>query len=317
MCVIKNQNRTDKLTNVFKFDDTYNNKYWRKNGKNMKIVQSFILHEKNIPYSFKNGDNVILNFYSFLLSFITLKQKYDNVIAVVNKCAYDLFMKYIPYDEFIFVDDYPIDYKKYWSLVKVNILKEIEAPLIHVDGDVMIFNELFSDFIYDNNYDIIVQNIECKEFDTHYLKYDKLLEKILMIKNIFKENVKDINPLNCGVIGFKSDVVKNKFIVKVNQIYNVVNGSFFEKYLDNQFPIYLEQHTLGVIVSELELKPYAILNTDNEKRTLMDIGNDIGYTHLWLDRKYNPDIIKKIKQKILVDYNDYYYSVSDFEKNNE
>lgn len=280
----------------------------------MKIVQSFILHEKNIPYSFDDDNKVILNYYSFLLSFIVLRQKYDEVIAIVNKQSYDLFMKYIPYDKFIFVDDYNIDYKKYWSLIKVNALKEIEAPFIHIDGDVIVFRDLFSEYFYDDSYDIIVQNIEHKDIDTHYVKYDNLFGKIFMFKGIFKESIEHINPLNCGVLGIKSNEVKNKFIEKVNLIYETVNNSFLSAHLDNRFPIYLEQHTLGVIVSELKLKPYAILNPTNEK-SLIDIGNEIGYTHLWLDRKYDLDVISKIKHKILVDYNEYYKHIVEFEKN--
>ena len=65
----------------------------------MKIIQTFAIFDEVSPYltNKRNFEYVYLNFYSFILSYITIKKIYGPITMICNQEAYDAFIKYIPY----------------------------------------------------------------------------------------------------------------------------------------------------------------------------------------------------------------------------
>lgn len=125
----------------------------------MKIIQSFAQFDEGSPYMMgrkRNRFYAPLNFYTFLLSYITLKKFYGSVTMFCNKEAYKNLTKHIPYDEiYIKENESPFEL---WNMYKINCLKEVGDDLIHVDSDVMIFEDFFRPFI-DDDIDVLVQHI--------------------------------------------------------------------------------------------------------------------------------------------------------------
>ena len=72
----------------------------------MKIIQTYYQIDKKTDTKNFNDSNIyLLNFYSLLLSYLTIKKLYGNVEIYSNKLAYDKILKYIPYDNNIIIDE--------------------------------------------------------------------------------------------------------------------------------------------------------------------------------------------------------------------
>lgn len=286
----------------------------------VSIVQSLFLYKNKFTYkNYVNESNSSLNFYSFLLSYITLKTYYKSVTMICNQYAYDTIIKFIPYDN-VTIDTNDIDFKdqdfdKFWTIKKINVYNSIASPFIHIDGDVMLFNDVLKEF-YTGNYDIICQNIENVNNFNHYNVYSDLLYDELANLNIFKSNRAKCNPINCAVVGLIDENVKNEYIHRCNQIYDLVYKKYYNE-LDSTFPIYLEQFVLGTVVLDYNLKVYEVLNKSSiEKHGMLNSGNNIGYTHLWGNSKFKTKYINLIKEKIKIEYSNYYNLIEKFELKN-
>ena len=287
----------------------------------MRIIQSFAQFDDGSVYV--NGDlkgtEIYLNFYTFFLSFLTLKKYYDSVTMYCNKLAYDTFIKYIPYDEIIIKENkYTTDY---WSAYKLDIISEQTEDFIHVDSDVFIFDDLFKPFIDNLDKDIIVQFVDVCELSRAI--YDPF-EDVCSF-DIFSYGCKYIydslehaigKSFSCGVVGMRLNV-RDSFISNTNKIYNKMLNNIIDvdKFAGGFF---LEEFTLYLTALNnnytwcpvIDCKPSDVIQTigDIEKCEIFN------YTHMWFRKKYikkNIDIIKNI---INVDFNNYYSYIDEYEK---
>ena len=157
-------------------------------------------------------------------------------------------------------------------------------------------------------YDLIVQ---CEErlgiFMQHYFDtihhYPKSLD---IIPDGFNVNLK--HSLNCGVLGFNSQKLKDEYLTgyfsMVEQLKS--NPEFMrELALNPKFEpnIVIEQYFLAGYVDKFKVKfknvlPLASDATDEigTVNEMNSIANEIGYAHAWGDTKYK--IIFDIKEKI-------------------
>src|SRR5579859_5029980 len=172
----------------------------------MKIIQSFAQYVEGSPYVRKN--NVLLNFYSFLLSCITLKEMYGEVTMYCNQSAYENLIKFLPYDNVVLLENnhtFP-----YWNMYKTDSIMQTKGDVIHVDSDVFIFDRLFDVFI-NGNYDGIVQDTltveHNKTFTGHFIPDNA---KKLTDTKILDSSLYDGRCFSCGVLGVKEDA-KRKF----------------------------------------------------------------------------------------------------------
>jgi hypothetical protein len=276
----------------------------------MKIVQSFAKYEEGLhPTKYrKKFEYYYLNYYSFLLSYITLKERYGSVTMFCNQGAYDSIIKYIPYDDVVIKEnDNPFIM---WSKYKLDCIRMVDEDLIHVDSDVFILNDLFRPFI-DSDYDVMVQNVFPRPLNTvnyfgfeqrEFLKESKILTKPY-----------DGNCFSCGTLGLKKRA-KEIYFAGIDILYEAMLKTGLENFFDP--PMILEEQLLYFISIENNLNVHRILSDDliSKSDDIINEGDKIGYLHVWYDLKYKRNIIQQIRRKLFHDYPEYLDHLFKFEQ---
>jgi len=262
----------------------------------MKIIQSFAEFDKGNFYLNIQGsewNNKYLNFYSFLLSYLTLKKYYGSVTMYCNQKAYDSFIKYIPYDEIKIIEN-TNDFN-FWSYYKVDVMKRMRYDFIHVDSDVFIFDDLFAPFIK-NKCNIIVQ--DKISLDGSPLKKSvPAILKYLKHENLLDTSKYDGKFFSCGTVGITSEV-KKEYI----PICEALKNAYLEKkiIIDQQYAsIMIEEFPLYLVALNNNFRVHEILpHAEILKHGAIKVGNDHRYTHMWFGSKFNPQYIEAMKLKI-------------------
>ncbi len=276
-----------------------------------KIIQSFSQFDTGVMYA--RGDlynkEVYLNFYSFLLSYLTLKKYYGEVVMYCNQKAYDTFIKHIPYDEIIIKENRFLT-DKYWNAYKLDVIADVKTPFIHVDSDVFIFDDLFRPFIENQDtYDVIVQNILPKERNL-ILDFVKNNATYLKGNNLLVDNY-DGKCLSCGVIGMGLET-KEKFIHNTEKLLNAMEKEEVKDMIHTA--MVLEELTFYFTVLQNDLKVYDILPYDDVYKYDETLAGDKHYyTHLWFYTKFQKKNIDLVKNKIKTHFSDMYYLVERYE----
>jgi hypothetical protein len=276
----------------------------------MKIIQSFAKYDEGVPQFRKNQkkDYFYLNFYSFILSYITLKEQHGSVIMFCNQSAYDSIIKYIPYDEVIIKEN--DNSFIMWSKYKLDCIREVNDDLIHVDSDVIIFDKIFKPFI-EEDYDIIVQNIlTC---DINVVSQFGFIQKEFLNKTNILTKPYDGKCFSCGTLGLKKNI-RDYYYTAIDILYDAILELGLEKTGDP--PMLLEEQLLYYIAKENDFKTYEII-PNHMVKTPTDIisnGNKLGYLHLWYKLKFKKNIIQIIRKKMFYDYPEYLDYVIKYEQ---
>ncbi len=282
-----------------------------------KIIQSFSQFDTGVMYAEGHLFNkeVYLNFYSFLLSYLTLKKYYGAVAMYCNQKAYDTFIKFIPYDEIVIKENRFLTHK-YWSAYKLDVIADVKTPFIHVDSDVFVFDDLFRPFIENHDkYDVIVQNILPKEKN---LALDFVKNNATYLKdNNFMDDNYDGKCLSCGVLGMGLEV-KKKYLSNTEKMLSAMEN---EEVNINLFRgMVLEELAFYFTVLNYNLKVYDVLPYNDVSIYKESIaGENFHYTHLWFYTKFQKQYIDLVKNKIKTAFSDMYYLVENYEAmlNNE
>ncbi|HPC09473.1 MAG TPA: hypothetical protein PLN85_00165 [archaeon] len=289
----------------------------------MKIIQTYYQIDKKTDTKNFNDSNIyLLNFYSLLLSYLTIKKLYGNVEIYSNKLAYDKILKYIPYDNNIIIDENnninSYNYLNEWDFFKFNVYEKQKEPFIHIEGDVFIFKDLLSEYINNKTYDGIVQSIETSKslfYNNFYFSNIDMLEKHDFIdkKKIEKsyEKYSQIISYNCGVVGFRNMEFFNEYLLNVKKMIDLINKGILK--IKNQSN-YIEQFTLYSLSQKLNKKIYEVLpESDILKYGYNQTGNMHGYTHLLGKNKYVGSFIVLIRNKIIKNFPKYKKNIEMFE----
>jgi hypothetical protein len=266
----------------------------------MKIIQSFAqFDDGNFYVNGKlNYTEIYLNFYVFLLSFLTLKKYYNNVTMYCNKKAYETFVKYIPYDRIILKENKYS--QKYWSAYKLDVIENINEPFIHVDNDVFIFNDLFRPFIDNvNKYDLMIQFVmDCD---------------VPVIENVCPKEKFDYKSFTCGVLGINNVKIKNNYINDTKKIFNLIENNIIVG--DSaKIGFILEEFTLYLNTCKNDLKYYEVIPYNEIKKYgIYECCDKYKYTHMWFQSKFTENNIKLIKNKIKKDFPGYYNIVEKYD----
>lgn len=289
----------------------------------MKIIQSFSqFNNHQYTGSKLKGTEIYLLFYSFLFSYLTLKKYYGAVTMYCNQKAYDTFIKYIPYDKIIIKENKYT--QRFFSAYKLDIIAEQNETFIHIDPDVFIFEDLFREYIDNQDkYDIIIQFVDTNNFNITYNKdnmyiYDDVCD-MKKYKPIHKRNGQIIgNNFANGVVGMNMKV-KDIYIKDATKVYNLIKKTNLSKLILGWM---LEELTLYFTATRNNFKWYSIFG--NIKKSISSrkfniIGNirkwrNYNYTHLWWDKKFIKDNIIFIKNKIKRDFKEQYYLIEEYEK---
>ena len=277
----------------------------------MKIFQTFAQFDENGPYmqKMKDKQNVYLNFYTFLLSYLTLNKYYGSITMYCNQKAYDTFIKYIPYDEII-IKENKNDFF-FWNMYKIDMMKLQNEDFIHVDSDVFIFDDLFKNFI-DGHYDMMVQDIipPSENFvkDFYWDNYSYLTNGSLSLSGSY-----DNRCVSCGTFGMKKHVLDNYFY-----IVDIIHDAMKRKKLKsvNCQTMILEEFMAYLVALKYNYKIYDILPYDLVvKHNVRKVGDIVKYTHLWTNSKFKDDMVAKVKNKIKKDFPDKFSLVNFYDRN--
>ena len=262
----------------------------------MKIVQSFAQYGNGSPYDEKS--DVYLNYYSFLLSYLTLNRYYGHVIMVCNQKAHDTFVKYVPYEETKIVES-SYDFEL-WGAYKVDAMKAVRGGCIHVDPDVFIFADIFGEFIKKKEYDVIIQNYNPPSgwIVDLVVEYIKKNAKFLEENDIITMDEYDGRYAFGGVSGHKFKA-KKMYLETVGKLEAGIKKGEIE--IDN--PMILEEVSIHLTALKNKLNVYEILPYDLVKKHGQEkVGGMVKYTHMVSKSKYVPKYIDAMKAKIIKDF---------------
>jgi len=275
----------------------------------MKIIQSFALFEEGSPYlkNKRNSDYSFLNFYTFLFSYLLLQRMYGSVTMFCNQQAIDSIIKYIPYDKIIIREnDNPF---LMWSKYKIDIMRTIDDDIIHVDSDVLLFEDRFKPFI-DDDYDIMVQDILPRK--ENLIKRFGFENKEFLAETLILTKPYDGRCMSCGAVGLKR-TMQDYYFAGVDVLYEAMLKHGLENV--DMPSMLLEEQLLYYIAVENDFKTYEILSSELvAKHGVVDGGDKIGYLHLWRTLKFKRDVLDNIRKKIFFDFPDYYRLISDYER---
>lgn len=278
----------------------------------MKIIQSFAQFDEGSYYmrhDKKNTKKVYLNFYSMLLSVLTLQKYYDKVTMYCNQKAYDSFIRYLPYHQIkIFENKNTFTF---WNYYKIDIIKKQTSKFIHVDPDVFIFSDLFEPFMKSRKYDIMVQDL-IPDYINPVMNDIPTIKKYLTNNNIMDEKLCDGKVFSNGVVGMTIKV-KNEFIKMAESLKN----AYLMGKLDvNQDLISIISEELGMYLvakknwfTYYEILPYNKMIKNGSRQTT----NEKKYTHMWGVSKFKPQYIEIMKLKIKKEFPEYAKLIEQYE----
>lgn len=277
----------------------------------MKVIQSFAQHTDGSPYCLSDDNVIYLNYYTYLLSYLTLKKYYGSVTMYCNDLAYNTIIKYIPYDEVIHMKN-ENGFKR-WNLYKIQAIKNTVGDVVHVDSDVFLFNDLLAPF-RDGKCDGIVQDRLIPRVNYNFSNSFIVNNKTYLTQNnIFDCGIYDGSCYSCGVLGMTSEL-KEKYLKMVQQLdskeqeFNL-NGIFF--------PAILEELGFYLTVKKYKANVHEILPNEEILKHRGDpkhVGTKYGYTHMWFKTKYVRKNVELIKNKIKKDFNEHYHLVEAYDE---
>jgi hypothetical protein len=262
----------------------------------MKIIQSYAQFEKGSPRVFGDKEKNLLSFYSFLLSYLTLNKYYGKIRMYCNEAAQNSLIKYIPYDEVKIMENK--NSELFWSYYKVDVMKSMRTDFIHVDSDVFIFDDLFSNFINDKTFDVIIQN---QIYEDHYVRdYVDKFKSFIIENDLIDPNIYDGGCASCGTVGMR--IGRKKQYIDVCE---TIKKGFIKAKTENAWYIGMASEELAMYIAMLKYKykSYEILPYDD----VIKYGEKIAanyhkYTHMYIDSKFQPKYVKAIRMKTLYEF---------------
>jgi hypothetical protein len=270
----------------------------------MKIIQSFAQFDEGSFYLKNSNDGAnkaYLNFYSMLLSVLTLQKYYGEVTMYCNQKAYDSFIKYIPYNEIKIVENK--NSFNFWNYYKVDAIRKQTTKFIHVDPDVFIFDDLFSEFFDTRKYDIIVQDVIPDYLNP--ISGDMLVIREYLKKHgIMNHKLCDGKAFSNGVVGMNIKVKKEfvKFADTIKKAYEdkeLKVGEMMISMISEELALYLVARKNNY--SYHEILPYNHVLKDGSR----DKTNEKKFTHMWGHSKFNLKYVELMKRKIRKEFPEY------------
>ena len=263
----------------------------------MKIIQSYAHFKEGTPRLNGSIDKMMLNFYSFLLSYLTLKKYYGHVTMYCNKRAKESLIKYIPYDDVKIIENR--NSTLFWSYYKVDVISQMNEDFIHVDSDVFIFADLFRKFISSKRYDILIQSQVPKK-DNYVHSYVDDFKDFVIKNDLIDPKKYDGRCLSGGCVGMRLKHISGYF-----KFCETMRRGFIEARFKNKNFIGMASEELALYLYQqknnlnfFEILPYDDVLKYNETGA----GNYHNYTHLYLGTKFEPKYVKLVRNKILKDF---------------
>ena len=275
----------------------------------MKIIQSFAKFEEGNPYMKNKKHDPRLNFYSFLLSYLTLKKYHGSVTMYTNQSAHRSLIKHIPYDNIVLMENK--NKFDFWNKYKLDAMEKVNGDVIHVDSDVFIFNDNFREYIDNPKYSMIVQDIipENKNFIRNFY-YDNIdtLKDCLSLNKIKYDG----RCSSCGVFGMKTEMKEN-YMVAVDKVYHAINNGKLKNVISQT--MILEELTAHLLAINSGYKIYDVIPYNLVLKYGLNRASDISkYTHMWFDSKFDSKNIGLLKNKVRKEFPDSYHLIEKYDR---
>lgn len=266
----------------------------------MNVIQSYSLISNN-PHNDNKLSTIYSNLYTFLLSYLTIKKNVGPVTMYCDELAYELLVQYIPYDKVIIKENPYKDVPRAWSMYKLEVIEVVKCPYLHFDCDVFIYNKMLNEYINDDSYNMLVQQIDYGE-DC----YDYVIKTYNENKQFFIDNnimTKDIK------LGFTSGCFNSIKTEDTKKHYL----NICKKLIDLQTKESLHYYGYASIIEEFA---YYILTYNTKYYSILDNIGDSFYTnhmHLHGKMKFKMEHINWIKQYIIGVFPEHAYLIGVYE----
>lgn len=295
----------------------------------MKIVQSYwskpSLKKENLNFSDRNKGGWVdkkYNYMSWALSCLQFKKYYKEVELVTDALGYDLLINKLelPYTSVkVVLDDLNNYDSDLWALGKIYAYSIQEAPFIHADGDIFIYEKFGEKF---EKSELIAQNIE-NGFNYYENVFKNIEDKFVYIPKVLKESQNlnhKIVAVNAGLLGgtnvnFIKSYTKEAFRFVDN------NLDSLEKINVGMFNTIYEQFLFHALAEKKEIGIDYYLQEVNhafdELAEFTGLPGKTHYIHTVGSYKRFKYVGEALADRLLLDYPDYYYKILNLLRTNQ
>lgn len=283
----------------------------------MRLIQSFWSCNQSNLLEFNAGWlSPEYNLISWALSCLQLKQFYPEVTLYADNVAAKMLIDTLrlPYDRLVCdLDALSNFHPQLWALPKVYTYGKQEAPFLHVDGDVFIWEQFDKALLQSK---LIVQN---EEAATNY--YEGIMESLESELSYFppeimeeRESKQPIHAFNAGIMGGHDIVFFKAYFAKAFQFIERNTNSFSKINVSN-FNIFFEQYLFYCLVKKEKRQVAVLIDKvigDNEYKGLGDfteVPYAKKYLHLLGNYKRNKQVCDQLADRLRQDYPEYYYRI--------
>lgn len=257
-----------------------------------------------------NSNTSQLNFYKLYLGYLNLKKNNNQITMYCNKHAYELIIKYIPYDEVILMEnkyDDPL-------LYKLSVIEDINEDFIYIDPELLLFDDNLFNKIDIKNNDLVVEYLNPKEYfgPDFFVKKNK---KILNKEEICDYKNYDGKYFSTNIIGMTLDF-KDKYLLIVEKIKNLFFINKIEGNYDfGYYSLILEELAIYLTQLKYNSKYNQIIPFDDIINLgISECANKYNFTYLFNNVTINT--VKLLKTKILKNHTYDFNVIENFEKIN-
>ncbi len=263
---------------------------------NMRIIYS--LHtEPIIKGRWQKGNRLLETVKMFTLSLLYCNRWHSDITLYTDPLGEKL-LRGLPTSMEILGSEQD---EVFWIKGKMEAISLQNRPFIHFDGDVFLKKRIDLDFPK-----VLLERYEKEQFSKHYRGQ---LDEIAHLTRAFPWWGGVDYSFNCGVIGFRDMEIKEDFI----RCYEVLlqkltrNESLVKHLRMNWYEpcIVLEQYNLACLLNYRKISPRLLIAGDllpaQHKNAVK-----LGYTHLFGERKYLPNIVAKIDSRLFTEFPKYY-----------
>ena len=190
-------------------------------------------------------------------------------------------------------------YQNHWSLGKIYACKIQDAPFIHIDIDVILFKKLPDSFL---QAEAGFQNTENEDSEIWYKLLLNHADQNYKNKPVWF-NTKNFKAYNCGIIAFNNLTLIKEWWDSALDYINYLDNSKFE-YNHHLSCLIYEQFAIYHLCNYYDINVDQLTNygesTDKDSNWISEeLANKLGYTHLIAQCKREPQVEKKIKDRVI------------------
>lgn len=225
-------------------------------------------------HKWKFEQRILLYKYS-----MSLARKYYKVILYTDKLGEQKLKSFA--DEIILLHK---SNKDLWSEPKLQAIEREPSSTLHLDGDIFLYEKLMlpnTDISYDRN--------ERNLYESHYRDSINLFERN-NIKQVFKEwNTNFAGCFNIGILKFKNDTVKTKYIDTFKTL-----KDWYLNSLDD-----IEKEKINITQTSMTLEEYSLTClAEYYKWTSTELCTLNSYEHKFGLSKYSEEFIGEVRRKL-------------------